>query len=100
VTLVAFGAALRWRLARSGRVEFHGYAIQFHKGTTLASVRWQDVAGFSDDSADFVKIHSKTNVYPPDMLTVPTSTDQARTAVLALLVERGVPRIEREAPGL
>ena len=95
VLFVLVAAISRWRLARGGTVEFHAYAILFQKGAgPPASVRWQDVTGFSDDSADFIKIHARTTTYPPDMLTVPTATELARTAVLALLVERGILRVE------
>jgi hypothetical protein len=80
--------------SRAGRVEFKNLGIFFEKNGRRAALRWDHVAGFRDDSTEFVEIVSRTWKAHSWMFTVPTLTEKDRVAVLAWLDKKGVARIE------
>lgn len=62
----------------------------------IARVAWRDVQAFRDDHADRVMLLRENDSIFFSPLGIPTINEQDRTAVLRLLIERGVPREERE----
>jgi hypothetical protein len=80
--------------ARAGRVEFFVDRIAFSKREGAVEVHWSDLACFRDGSSDFVQLVRKGERLGSSTLTVPTASEEARVAVLALLDARGVPREE------
>jgi hypothetical protein len=111
--IVAFGGAYvaeRFLRVKQGRVELHQDRIVFLKSrsefrwwgwlgyrgseTKLHRVElpWSDVRSFDDGSSEFVMLVGKDG--SSSYLTIPTLREEDRVKVLALLVERGVPRAE------
>ena len=80
--------------SRVGRVEFKNLGIFFEKNGRRAALRWEHVAGFRDDSTEFVEIVARTWKAHSWMFTVPTLSERDRVAVLALLDQKGVSRKE------
>jgi hypothetical protein len=98
---VSLSALVRWRQRHRGlKVDFHEQVILFGVlgGRVGVEVPWSDVAGFKDGDADSVELLRRPGAPRLKMkrpLLVPTPTEADRTAVLALLIERGVSRVER-----
>jgi hypothetical protein len=82
---------------RCGRVEVRRSAIFFYPPDLLfprlsfepRRVAWRLIEGFRDDSADYVEIVASGAAFP-----LPTRDEVTRVKVLALLAERGVPRLD------
>jgi hypothetical protein len=98
---VALLLGLALRLSRRHFIARTGRAIFFEDRVVLAKSRiglrrpitveleWRELAGFRDGSIDYVELIPRR----PDvraMLTVPTPSEEERTAVLALLDAHGV----------
>jgi hypothetical protein len=106
VLAVPFGAFFLWAIHRSrstGRVAFFEKAIVIDKRETPATlatplnvvhVPWGDLRAFRDGDGDYIQLVRKADRRSPLALTVPTLVETDRTAVLALLLERGIPREE------
>ena len=86
--------AARHFQARAGHVEFFEDRIELSKHEGAAVVHWSELAGYRDDSSDFIQLLRKGERLPSSQLTVPTATEEARVAVLRLLDERGIRRAE------
>jgi hypothetical protein len=61
-------------------------------GTRTAKLGWDELAGYRDGSIDYVELipRARRGRWPP--LTIPTPTEELRTAVLRALDERGLAR--------
>jgi hypothetical protein len=101
----AFGGYLAERFVRpySGTVTFYEPRIVFSKqkpkgifdGSCIEhteQVLWSEVKGFKDASADYVTLVATCG--SASFLTVPTPREEDRVAVLKLLDERGIPRLD------
>jgi hypothetical protein len=86
--------ATRFIHARAGRVEFYEDRIELSKHEGAVVVHWRDLVGYRDDSADYIQLLRRGESAPSWKLTVPTTTEEARTAVLHLLDARGLKRKE------
>ncbi len=103
--------AERFVRPRAGRVEFYDRGIVFVKQRSRVSflrvfltgsepkliedaisLEWSELQGFRDDSSEHVALVKKDG--ESSLLTVPTLNEKDRVAVLKLLDERGVPRVE------
>ncbi|MEZ0230444.1 MAG: hypothetical protein ACAI25_17610, partial [Planctomycetota bacterium] len=88
-------ALMRWHQRHEGlKVDFHETTILFGElgGKYGVEVPWSDVVGFKDDHLESVEIVRRPGAPQIKLkqLLVPTPTEELRTAVLALLDERGV----------
>jgi hypothetical protein len=63
------------------------------KALERAVVSFGELEGYRDDSAEFVQLIKKGERVPSAILGVPTSTEDERVKVLALLDRKGVRRI-------
>jgi hypothetical protein len=86
--------AARHIQARAGQVVFFADRIELSKHEGAAVVHWSDLAGFRDGSSDFVQLLRRGERIASAQLTVPTPTEETRVAVLRLLDERGLHRVE------
>ncbi len=89
----------RWEITRYARVELHSDRVVVKRRTTMHAhleIAFATLAGFRDRSADHVELLPRPGQEPiPAMyLSIPTPTEESRTKLLAVLLERGVPRVE------
>jgi hypothetical protein len=106
VISVPLAGVLGWIVLRTrtlGRVTFFDKAIVLEKrdidsasprAESTFVVPWSDLRSFRDDHSDFVQLNAARPSGLAMALTIPTLTERDRTAVLDLLVQRGVPRDE------
>ncbi len=97
VVVVAVKLVQRRTRHRGLDVLFVETGIHFNGPTEwhLAVVPWKDIAGFKDDDREVIEI-VRRNTLPrlAAWLLIPTPSEVERTAVLALLDQRGVKRLE------
>jgi hypothetical protein len=78
---------------RRGIVTLDESSITVRKARRPRTHAWNEFSGFCDDSSDVVEL------VRPGLLAasvwIPTPTDEIRASVLELLVEHGLPRVER-----
>ncbi|MEZ0228845.1 MAG: hypothetical protein ACAI25_09485 [Planctomycetota bacterium] len=89
----------RWELTRHARVELHSDRLVVRRRTTMHAhleIAFATLAGFRDGSADHVELVPREGQWPiPAMyLSIPTPNEEIRTKLLAVIVERGVPRLD------
>jgi hypothetical protein len=97
-TAIVLGAlglffADRFVKARTGRVVFLEEKIVIDRGATPVEVAWSDLDGYRDDAAHCVRLVRKGEVWSAARLLIPAVTEAQRTAVLALLDQKGVRRM-------
>jgi hypothetical protein len=97
VTMAGFTvalAALAQLLGRKrGRADFYERWIVLAREHQI-SVSWEQLAGYTDASADFVQLVSRGDRWPKRDLAIATATEEDRTAVLALLDAHGLERLD------
>jgi len=101
ILIVTVVVAARYVRKRTGSVTFHEDRIVFEKNVRAnvierAVVSFDELAGFRDDSADFVQLAKKCERFHSPLLAVPTATEDERVKVLALLDSKGVRRLTAE----
>jgi hypothetical protein len=89
----AFAGALV-RSSRNARVFFYADRILILWKKRVALLRYDDLAGYRDASADYVRLVRKRGLVRSADLAIPTPSERARVAVLSVLDGRGVPRID------
>lgn len=91
VAAVAVGALLHRLLRRTGRVELLDDRVVVVRGGELEALPFALVRGYRDGSIDHVAVVAFADPYE---LAIPTPTESDRTAVLAFLDARGLPRLD------
>ncbi len=102
-TVTIFMLVARWslrrRLLRSGVVTFARDVIAFDKRVSFISsrrstygVRWPDITGYDDSDTNYVGLFTTHDRKPSSFLTIPTTDERQRVAVLRALDERGIRR--------
>jgi hypothetical protein len=106
LTVLAVGTLLlvtllRWEGARSlsAELDSEGVRILNHADPTWAPRRgrfvpWSVVSGYRDDRAERVVLVLRERVFFRKTVVIPTYSEVDRTAVLAILDEHGIPRLE------
>ncbi len=93
---LAFVHVHHWQ-ACCGRVEFRDDGVHFTKEDPF-SVGWEEILGFRDESRWFVQLLRKSprlaDLRVSRRLAIPTLTERDRKAVLDLLLDRGLRRVE------
>jgi len=92
--LAVGGSMLMYVDARAGRVTFYADRILAERASGSRWVHWGDVVGYRDGSSDFVQLVRRQESTTLGRFAVPTLNERDRTAVLTLLGERGVLRLE------
>jgi hypothetical protein len=82
------------RSSRNARVFFYADRILILWTKRVALLRYDDLAGYRDASADYVRLVRKRGIVRSADLAIPTPSERARVAVLSVLDGRGVPRID------
>jgi hypothetical protein len=82
------------RSSRNARVFFYADRILILWTKRVALLRYDDLAGYRDASADYVRLVRKRGLVRSADLAIPTPSERARVAVLSVLDGRGVPRID------
>jgi len=93
--IVAYFFARRWlrdfATKRVGRAEVFEAGVVFYRADQMTPVPWSMLGGFDDSSADVIELQLKGSRV---RFTIPTPQEDLRVRVLALLEERGIPRLD------